>query len=453
MRAGPQAWRTYGDALKQTAGELAGTRSAVTGLPESDKMVAAINQLGLGMVDIGGQCHQVADALNSFAGKVESTQNTVRDLLNHLSPMGLAGLAFSAFRDGDPLGAIKAVAHDIDVLLGHVRDEADAAGRQFERGLGVIDSAADGLQRWISREFPVVAPVANGFIDIEVGVFHSAAPAVQGAEELSPSRFLYDPKGAGKAWTGAALAAGMLAPPAAALLAATYPSEAVTLGNRLIAYDDWNSDHPLRGLGRNIGDVAQFFIPGAGETKPAVTAAETSARASEAGAGLESALGATVRDGSGLLGRVGEVGGEIGSQAGKAAADLDRIPATTVEPPRPPSGPEPPQRGAMPTEHPDGLGPPSRPGMPAAEVKPTAVEAPVERPAVHEPPPEPAPAARAPREPSSAPHTEPRLETHIPTHPLEAPLDESPAAAHPIEHAPGDPASSLVRTWCRSGRV
>lgn len=376
LRAGAQAWRTYGDALKRTAGELAGTRSAITGLPESDKMSTAINQLGLGMVDIAGQCHRIAEGLNSFARTVESTQNAIRDLLNRLNPMGLAGLAYSVFKDGDPFSAIKAVAHDIEVLLDHVRDEAAAAGRQFEQGLGVIDSAADGLERWISKEFPVVAPVVNGFIDIEVGVFHSAAATLQGIEALDPSRFVYDFEGALKSWKDTAATLNMANPAMLAAMVAhdfsTHdPHGVLERAQALTDAKDWNSDHPLRGLGHNIGDLAQLAIPGIGEAKTALTASEATARVGETSAGLESSLEGTARESASMAVPFSQFTGETGSSASKAAADLDRIPAPAGEPPRLQWKPEPPRQGAMPSERPTGLAPMEHPGLPIAGVKST----------------------------------------------------------------------------------
>ncbi|MBX9735822.1 MAG: hypothetical protein K2X32_02760, partial [Phycisphaerales bacterium] len=290
----------------------------------------------------------------------------------------MVGLAVSLFKDGDPLATIKAVANDIKVVLSHMKDEADAAQWAFQQVINGVDAITDDLERWVSKEFPVVAPVVNGYIDIENGVIHSVAGAVRGIEALDPSRFIYDRSGARESWKGMADTLGMAVPPVLAYQLAKKPQGVLDRGKELIDYDDWNSDHPLRGLGRNVADVAQFFIPGVGEAKPAVAAAETTARAGEAGVGLESRLGATTRDGAGLLGRAGEVGGDIGSQAGKVANDLDQIKAPIAEPPRPSPGPEPPSRSGLPAEHSEGPAPPSPPGLPAAEVKPAAVEPPHE---------------------------------------------------------------------------
>ncbi|WP_205877914.1 DUF6531 domain-containing protein [Mycobacterium camsae] len=443
MRAAARAWVGYADALSHTATDVGGRKALFAGqqLPEAELMSSAIDDLGHNVGAVADQCRRVADSLKSFAEKVEATQNAIRDLLNRLNPVsgGLVGLAVSLFQDGDPLATIKAIANDIKVVLSHMKDEADAAAWAFEQLMSGVDGVTDGLERWVSKEFPVVAPVVNGYIDIENGVIHSVAGAVQGIEGLDPSRFIYDRRGALESWKGMADTLGMALPPILAYQLATNPHGVLDRGKALIDYDDWNSDHPLRGLGRNVADVAQFFIPGVGEAKPAVTAAETSARAGETGVGLESKLGATARDGAGLVGRAGEVGGDIGARAGKVANDLDQIKAPIIEPPKPPPGPEPPTRSALPTEHPDGPSPPSQPGMPATELKPTEAEPAPHPPAEH--PSEPSPVSRAepaPAEPvhppsPGAPHGEPAAQVHAPTQPHEAPLSERPAARGPVE--------------------
>lgn len=486
LRAAAQAWTTYGGALTQAAGDVSATKGlyAAQHLPEADLMSGEVDKLSGNITALAGQCGQIAAALTSFANKVEETQNAIRDLLNRLNPMSgsLIGLAVTLFQDGDPWATIKAIAHDIKVVLGHMKDEADAAEWAFQQMMNGLDSATDGLERWVTKEFPAVAPVVNGYIDIENGVIHSVADAVHGISELNPTRFAYDPKGAFDTWKGMVDTLGMGVPPILLAQLATNPQGVLDRVKALVDAKDWSGDHPLRGLGHNIGDVAQLFIPGVGEAKPAAAAAETTARVGEAGAGGGSRLAAAGHDGATVLGHAGGAGGDIASQAGKVAGDLDQIRAPTVEPPRPPSGPEPPPtRSTLPEEHPGGPAPPSQPGLPAAEVKPTAVEPappvghgpgepgaaghppasdavhPPSSDAVHPPssepvhppssepvhPPssepvhpqssEPAPGGHSPGEPVSAPRAEPSPQGHVPGEVREAPLGESPAA-----RAPGD---------------
>lgn len=456
LRAAARAWTTYADALSHTSADVGGRKAlfAAQQLPEADLMSSAIDDLGHKVGAVADQCRQVADSLTSFADKVEATQNAIRDLLNRLNPVsgGLVGLAVSLFQDGDPLATIKAIANDIKVVLSHMKDEADAAAWAFQQVMSGVDGVTDDLERWVSKEFPVVAPVVNGYIDIENGVIHSVAGAVEGIEALDPSRFLYDPSGALESWKGMSDTLGMAVPPILAYQLATNPQGVLDRVKALIDYNDWNSDHPLRGLGHNVGDIAQFFIPGVGEAKPGVTAAETSARAGEAGVGLESKLGATTHDGVGLLGRAGEVGGDIGSRAGQVAHDLDQMKAPIIEPPKPPPGPEPPSRSALPAEHPDGPAPPSQPGIPAAEVKPTAAEPaphpPVERPAEPSPVPRAEPAPAEPVHPvaSEVPRSEPPAQVHAPAQPHEAPVSERPAAHVPVEPVESPRTEAIPRT-------
>ncbi|WP_205873675.1 RHS repeat-associated core domain-containing protein [Mycobacterium camsae] len=472
LRAAGGAWAAFAEALNQTAADVALTEGQLAGqhLPEAGLMFAAINSLCTGMLDVARQCMQVANALTSFAGKVETTQNAIRDLLNRLNPMSgsLVGLAVSLFEDGDPLATIKAVADDIKAVLSHMKDEAAADQWVFGQVMGLVDSTTDSLERWVSKEFPTVAPVVNAYLDIENGVIHSAADTVQGIEGLDPTRFLYDPQGALKTWKDMADTLGMGVPPILITQLATNPQGVLDRVKALVDAKDWSGDHPLRGLGHNIGDIAQFFIPGVGEAKPAAAAAETSARLSEAGVGLETRLASEgAGDATGLLSRAGEAGGDLSTRAGKVASDLDQLNAPTIEPPRPSPGPDGPPQRALPADHPNGPPPPSQPGLPAAETKPTAVphepatppehptahtptepvQAPRTEPAPHNAPLEPAhpsapdqtPGPHAPNDLTATPHTEPPPPAHPPAEARELPVSERPAGEHPTGRAPAEP--------------
>lgn len=471
LRTAAGAWSGFAEALNRTAADVVLAESQLAGqhLPEAGQVFAAVNSLCVGMIDVARQCIQVANALTSFAGKVETTQNAIRDLLQRLNPMSgsLIGLAVSLFEDGDPLATIKAVANDIKAVLSHMKDEAEADQWAFQQALGFVDSTTDSLQRWVSKEFPTIAPVVNGYLDIENGVIHSAADSLQGIEGLDPTRFLYDPQGALKTWKDMSDTLGMAVPPILITQLATNPQGVLDRVKAVVDAKDWSGDHPLRGLGHNIGDIAQFFIPGVGEAKPAAAAAETSARLGEAGVGLEARLGSEgARDASGLVSRVGEVGGDISARAGKVANDLDHLRAPAIEPPRPSPGPEPPPQRALPTDHPEGPSPPMQPGMPAAEVKPTSVphdlavppeqatgrmpteplQAPHPDPApynappepVHSYPPESLPGTHGPNDLTSPPRSEPVPSEHTPDGPHELPVSERPAGEHHTSSAPAE---------------
>lgn len=439
VRAAAQAWITFADALTGAAQDVGNAKGVIASqkIQEGEQVSAAIDDLSRGLTLLSDQCRSVADTLKGFAQDVEKAQNAIRDLLKRLSVTGILDEIGKIFSGDDPMEYIRAVVRDIQAVLDNMKREHKADMQTFQDLSKLIDSVTDSLEKWVSKEFPVVAPIINGYIDIENGVVHSVFDAAQGIEGLDPLRFLYDPSGAAEAWGNLAKVAAVVTnPELLPLVVAMDPKGALDLGKGLIDFKDWNSDHPLRGLGHNIGDVAQMFIPGVGEAKPAMEAAEVSARLGKTAEGLENAGSKGARDiadGGGLLGHSGAFG-DASAQAGKTAADLDRVklpdaPAPGEARPSPPPDPGP----VRATPH-EGGGPPSgppsetspHPGAPAAEHAPT--EAPRAEPAPAEPSP-----AHAP-EPAGPPHPEaPRAEPP-PAGPTPAHLPAEPG--HPAEHTP-----------------
>lgn len=199
-------------------------------------------------------------------------------------------------------------------------------------GINVLDSAIDSLQDWGRKEFVgflgedvgnAAADIVNGYVDIQYGVLNSGVDALHGLSQLDPTRFVYDPDGAAKTWGGALETAALAVPPLLAAEIATNPDGTLDKLKAVASYDDWNSDHPLRGLGHNIGDVAQAFIPGVGAAKPATTAAGIEGRIAAADA---RAAGGTLDAAAARA-----AGSDIAAQGSRIADDLNdvRLPETT----------------------------------------------------------------------------------------------------------------------------
>jgi hypothetical protein len=321
---------------------------------------------------------------------VEATQNAIRDLLHRLSLSGIVEELGSIFTGHNPWDDVKEVAEDIKTVLGNMKRQAEGAEAMFQMGIGELDSAINSFEDWTRKEFVhylgedvgnAAATTVNGWVDLQYGVFNSAVDAVHGIQQLDPTRFVYDPEGATKTWAGVADTAALAVPPLLAAKLAEDPGAVLDQVKAVASYDDWNSDHPLRGLGHNIGDLAQLAIPGGAAAKPATTAAGIEGRIAAEGAAAETrAASGAVRDGAAAGTRA--AGSDIAVQGSKIADDLNavKLPESTT----------PPSAGPGPSVTPD--------VKPPVDAPPPRVEAP----APHAPD---SPAPRAP-EPtaSAAPH-------------------------------------------------
>ena len=326
MRAAAGRWRAFGGALAGGQDALNKPKSAVDGqhIPEGALIQPVLSTIGTHMGELGAQCGQLATKLDAFADSVAHTQNAIRDLLHRLGTVSGLWHEVVSFLDGDALEEIKKIAADINALLHGLTREAEAKAQVMKDGMQIIDGWVRDMEEYMRGEFThflgqavgsQVATVFDTYVNIEEGVFKGAVGLVQTVDQLDPTRFLYDPKGAAFTWAGL----GESVVKANPLYALFDPGGALKndlgLVKGLVHAEDWRSDRPGLGFGENLFDVATLFVPGAGE----------------AGAGAEGAAAGTraaaeAADAAGTVGRAGRVAGEVGEAegAGGALADIGR---------------------------------------------------------------------------------------------------------------------------------
>ncbi|KAB7754249.1 TNT domain-containing protein [Mycolicibacterium mucogenicum] len=425
MRATAAAWRTFGSSISGGSGAMtaAGTTLGGFQIPEASQMQKAANEISGGLTNIDQQAQALAAQIDSFATTVENAQNAIRDLLHQLSPSGILSTIGGMFEGHNPIEKIKQIAHDIDAVLNNMKREANAMDQAVSQGINDLDGLTNKLEAWANKEFVevfgqevggVLAMDFTALADISEGGFKFVAQTAEGLDQLDPTRFLYDPEGAGKAWLNTGKALGEMAlvgNPLTAPFALAEPhirNDVMNLGKSMLDVEDFKNGHPLRGLAYDAAQVGSLIIPGVGEAAPAADAAGGAARvgAAEARAG-----GTVARD-----------AGEVASRGGAAAAAADEV-AT---------------RAGNITKSLDTVGvPEAAPGPTAAGKAP--VEPPVSAPkpeAAPVPKPEPAPAHEAP-----APHTSQPTgpsEPHTPVPVEHGPVDHS----SPSEHHTGAPSES-----------
>ena len=348
LRGAASAWRAFGTAISASAGDLGPASAGIAGqdIPEGAAMTSAVNAINANLTALAAQCNATAGQLESFADEVEATQDAIRDLLHRLSLSGIVEALGSIFTGHNPWDDIKEVAEDIKAVLGNMKRQADGAEAIFQQGISALDSSINSAEEWTRKEFVhylgedvgnAAATTVNGLVDLQYGAINSAVDAVHGIEQLDPTRFIYDSEGATKAWAGAADTAALAVPPLLAAKLAQDPDQVLDQVKGIVSYDEWNSDHPLRGLGHNIGDIAQLGIPGGAAAKPAVVAAEAEARAAAASAGAETrAASGALRDAA--SGATRAAGSDIAVQGSKIADDLDAVKLPESAPP-PSAGP------------------------------------------------------------------------------------------------------------------
>lgn len=215
MRATAAAWRTFGSSISGGSGAMtaAGTTLGGFQIPEAPQMQKAANDIGGGLTNIDKQAQALASQIDSFASTVENAQNAIRDLLHQLSPSGILSTIGGMFEGHNPLDKIKQVAHDIDTVLNNMKREANAMDQVVSQGINDLDGLTNKLEAWANKEFVAVfGPEVGGalsmnftaLVDPLEGGFKFVAQTAEGLEQLDPTRFLYDPEGAGKAWLGTA---------------------------------------------------------------------------------------------------------------------------------------------------------------------------------------------------------------------------------------------------------
>ena len=326
LRAAAGGWRAFGAALAGGQDALNKPKSAVAGqqIPEGALIQPVLSTMGSHLRELGAQCGQLATKLDAFADAVAHTQNAIRDLLHRLGTVSGLWHEVVSFLDGDALEEVKKIASDINALLHGLTREADAKAQVMKDGMQIIDGWVRDLEKYLRGEFThflgqavgnQVATVFDTYVNIDEGVFKGAVGLVQTVDQLHPTRFLYDPKGAASTWGGL----GETVVKANPLYAVFDPAGAfkndLGLVKGLVHAEDWRSDRPGLGFGENLFDVATLFVPGAGE----------------AGAGAEGAAAGTraaaeAADAAGTVGRAGRVAGEVGEAAGAggALADIGR---------------------------------------------------------------------------------------------------------------------------------
>jgi len=464
VHAAAGRWRAFGSVLSGAQDALNRPKSAVAGqqIPEGALIQPALSTIGTDMADLSALCGTLATKLDAFADEVAHAQNAIRDLLNRLGTVSGLWHEVVSLLEGDALEEIKRIAADITALLHDMKRQAEAQAQVMRDGMQIIDGWVRGMEKYMRGEFTrflgqgvgnQMATAFDTFVNTEEGVLKGAVALVQTADQLDPTRFLFDPQGAAATWG----ALGETVVKSNPLYAAMDPGGALKndLGvlKGLVHAEDWRSDRPGLGFGENLFDVATLFVPGAGEAGAGAGGAAAAARAAEAGA--------DAADAAGTLGRAGRVAGEVGEVAGAggALADIGKAGSGLTKDLENLGGELPktdPPLGGRPVSLPDAksseapVDPTPRPMESAVSGKapfdPPAAPPGSGPPGTHVGPHDPVPGPRGgPHDPGPAPVGSPRDPVSVPPGPGERPPLTSPHLAEPTPaRVPASPIGSPV---------
>ena len=141
LQASATAWDTFATTIKGIAGQFAGPSSVIGDqqIPEGGNMTSAISVLSESLSQIASEAGKLATQTREFADDVVQTQNSIRDLLDRVSPSGFLD-GIKAVLSGDALEELKEIAEDIKTVLGGT-NAAVAAADRLDRQLGGVHAA------------------------------------------------------------------------------------------------------------------------------------------------------------------------------------------------------------------------------------------------------------------------------------------------------------------------
>lgn len=250
-------WRNIGDGLTMFEPALAGAKVFVDAqdIPEKGAIKTALEQLGAGVNVLAAVAGGLATAIGDFAAGVQETQDAIRRLLDRISVGGLWDTV-TGLLTGDGDRVLREVADDVSTVLANFQNQVRGVLGLLDELKTLLGESADAFQKWIR---PVLVGtfgdeaghrLADGiqlYTDIQVGSVSGLIGSVSGTISLADAN----------TWKGLADTAVMLA---------RDPSKAddvlKQIGSDFIALEQWQGEHPGRGLGEAGFNVASLFVPG-----------------------------------------------------------------------------------------------------------------------------------------------------------------------------------------------
>jgi hypothetical protein len=154
LQAAATAWDTFATAISGVPGEFAAPSGVIGAqhIPEGGNMTSAISELSQSLSQVASEAGKLATQTREFADDVAHTQNTIRDLLDRVSPSGFLD-GIKAVLSGDALEELKEIAEDIKTVLGGFGRQVEGRTQLLQQLIDWIDGSVVSMQKWARKEF------------------------------------------------------------------------------------------------------------------------------------------------------------------------------------------------------------------------------------------------------------------------------------------------------------
>jgi hypothetical protein len=279
LRRAAGAWVAAGTQLLVTEASAAGPLGIVgtQQIPEGEMMGQMFSSSLAAASQIMSATANVASALTTYAGQIDTTHAAIVDLLSRIcDPMTGIKEIWDILTDEDE-DEIKQIADDIKTVVDSFSAEASALATQISTEVSAVEHVMSGIATVADKEWDQflhgtdVGRAINQVGQVFKGIGLQAGGIVEGiAEDVLKNnavRMAIDPKGwfddVKDQFDQMAPLVGLGGDGAPAVLDVWKQ-----VGKDVTHWDMWGTN-PAEALGRTITDVGSFFIPGGAEAKVA----------------------------------------------------------------------------------------------------------------------------------------------------------------------------------------
>ncbi len=256
-------------------------------MPEGPAIAAALTDAHRSAAGVLQQCISIAAQLNEYADKIDRVHAAILDLLSRIcNPMTGIKEVWDILTDEDE-DEIRKIADDIRTVGDNFTIEVDALREQLAAAVSEATTVLTTMGHKAAKDWNQflhgtdVGRIVDSQLHISKGALEEAGGILKNDWTYGPPRALVDPEGWYNSWRE--MVGGMA--PLVGLGGDHAPGVGHAwkeFGKGLVHWDDWKKD-PAEAAGKNLFDLATFFVPG-GEAGAAAKGARGAAEAGEAAA-------------------------------------------------------------------------------------------------------------------------------------------------------------------------
>ncbi|MBE5507659.1 NAD(+)--arginine ADP-ribosyltransferase [Mycobacteroides abscessus] len=227
-RAAQAAWSAVQAAFTAQQKGLSGAQATVAAqeIPEGPRIGAAFTNIDTAVGEVAGHAATIAKSLGDYAGKIDTAQNAVKDLLARIVNPLTGVRQVIDWVTGEDDDEIKKIAHDISVIVNQFRSEVAALATLLEPIIAAVETVISTMRSLIAMEiehiggeiYDTAAPLVNAAASFGQAMIDNPAQTIQMAAGAAMIGIGTDMLGIGGA--GEVLTAGAATPVAVPVAAA-----------------------------------------------------------------------------------------------------------------------------------------------------------------------------------------------------------------------------------------